>query len=1129
MQLVDGELLLSASDLIDFLECEHLTWLDLERARGRLDAEPKRPDTAELLGRKGEEHERRYVAALREQHGDGLVEIETGPGHQSLVLAAGRTRDAMRAGAAVIFQATFLCGGWRGHADFLERVERRSPLGDFGYKVVDTKLARSLKPRFVVQLCLYSELVAAIQGVAPERIHVVLGTGERKTLPLADFAAYFRRMRRHFTTELGNGLAASYPDPVAHCGLCRWSDHCDERRRADDHLSLVARITRGQAAKLNAAGVSTVSRLARLAPDDGPRNIGRGTLDRLRQQARLQVAQRDTGRPGYELLEPQADAGEGRRGFALLPRPSAGDVFFDIEGDPLYEDGLEYLWGVTYVDDGEERFRAFWGRDRAEEKRAFEDFVDFVGERRERFPDMHVYHHAPYEPTALKRLMGLHATREDEVDMLLRHNVLVDLYRVVEQALRISQESYSIKKVEAFYMEPREASVRDGEDSILKFEEWLGTRDQALLDWIEDYNREDCRSTLLLRDWLLGRRAECERRYGVEIPWRPAGEARPPDSRLEASAEVIVLHDALLVGVPDDPLERTDDQRTRWLLAQLLDYHRREDKPYWWEFFSRFEKTEEELETSDSEALAGLRVVGDPVELPAPAQSLIHTLRFPPQEHRVTEGSFADPSTARVDAAGELDPFSAVDFNVERVLDAEGLVEIRRRRDRRDEPLPRALIPSTFYDTKLQSAALRELARLVIDRGLDGRGPYRAARAILRRALPDSAAVGRGEPLQVGEANLDRTTRVSAGLRESYLFIQGPPGSGKTYTGAQLILSLLAAGHRVGVAAHSHKAIINLLHEVEQHAGERGVDFRGLQKSTDRDSRFGSRLAEPLIGTTDDPKAFPTPEGIELMAGTAWLRSCGEMRASVDYLVVDEAGQISLADALALATAARNVILLGDPLQLAQVSQGTHPAGAGCSVLEHLLGDAGTIPPERGIFLDHTRRMHPDVCDFVSHAVYQGRLSAIDECATQSVECDGTLSGTGARAILLDHDGNTRQSPEEAERIAIEIGRMTTGRYTDCDGTTRDLRQSDFMVVTPYNSQVRLCANSSTAPASPTSPSGPSTSSRARRRPSSSSRWPPPRARRSRATSNSSTPATASTWQSRARSASPCSSAAPSC
>lgn len=340
MQLSDNHLLLSASDLINFLECEHLTALDLEKAHGRLNAAPKRADSAELVSRKGDEHERRHLDALRIEHGDALVEIESGRGGLGDLLAGAQaTEDAMRAGGPVIFQATFFDDPWRGHADFLERVETPSDLGDWSYELMDTKLARSVKPYFVMQLCLYSELLTKIQGTEPEQIHVLLGTGDRKSFPLADFAAYYRRMKRHFTERLEAGLDDTYPVPVPHCGLCRWSDVCDARREADDHLSLVANLSRSQATKLEGDGIRTVEALGRTEATDKPKGIGEETFERLRQQARLQVTQRGSGEPSFELLTPHLDPDKPRRGLALLPEPSDGDIFFDIEGDPLLRGG----------------------------------------------------------------------------------------------------------------------------------------------------------------------------------------------------------------------------------------------------------------------------------------------------------------------------------------------------------------------------------------------------------------------------------------------------------------------------------------------------------------------------------------------------------------------------------------------------------------------------------------------------------------------------------------------------------------------------------------------------------------------------------------------------------------------
>src|SRR5271166_1914283 len=1053
MELVDGNLVFAATDLINFLECGHLTWLEREGARGRLVAEPKRPESADLVAAKGDEHEAAYLKELKARHGEALIEVASEAGRRGLERAVAQTAGAMAAGAPVIFQASFLNGQWRGHADFLRRIDRPSALGAWSYEAIDTKLARSVKPYFVLQLCFYSELVAGLQASAPEHMYVVLGTGEEKTLRYGDFSAYYRRLKADFASALSNAFADTYPTPVSHCAVCRWSDLCDARWKEDDDLSLVARLARAQRERLSQVGITTMATLGRATSDQKPPRMGRETFDRLRQQARLQVSQRETGVPSYELHKPQLDPDAAPRGFARLPRRSDGDLFFDIEGDPFIgDDGLEYLWGVSYREKGGEAYQAFWGKDVSEEKRAFEEFIDFVVERRERFPDMHVYHYAPYERSAMKRLMGAHGTRELEVDRLLRGNVLVDLYRVVEQALRISQPSYSLKKIEAFYMPEREVTITDGEDSILKFEEWLATADDSLLEWIERYNEEDCVSTLRLLDWLVERRAECEQRYSMQVPWLPLGGWSPPTDQEEKAEEVERLQAELLDHVADDRADRTDEQQGRWLLAQLLDYHRRERKPFWWEYFDRLERSPEELVDGDSEALGGLQATD--LALRPHARSLIHTLSFPPQEHKIAPGAFADPFSAGVNPdTGLPDPFSVTKFNVERVIDEEGLIEIRRKAEWDDRPLPRALMPCAVYSTTEHEGALRELARAVLAHGIGNEGPYRAGRDILMRALPRTAAVVHGEPLQDGPADLNRTKEIVRGLDHSYVFVQGPPGSGKTYTGAQVILDLISMGFRVGVAANSHKAINNLLAEVEKCVGD--ATFRGLKKSASVDQRFESNLATPLIGNSNKSADFTREHDLDLLAGTAWLWCREEMRESVDYLVIDEAGQVSLADALAMSTASTSLLLLGDPLQLGQVSKGSHPDGSHVSVLEHLLGDDGTVAPRRGVFLDRTRRMHPDICKFVSDAVYEGRLSAIEECQHQRIDSDGELTGTGVRAILLDHNGNTRHSDEEANRVGEEIEQLIGATYAKANGETVRIEQDDVMVVAPYNAQVR--------------------------------------------------------------------------
>jgi predicted RecB family nuclease len=987
MQLRARSFVFSPSDLNDFLECEHLTALELAVASRELDRPERDDPQGDLIRRKGEEHEAAHLAALE---ADGLRIARIGL-DADWEAAAAATEQAMRDGADVVYQAVLLePAGWRGIADFL----KRQP--DGSYEVADTKLARSAKPYFLLQLAFYSEQVGRIQGRLPDRMHVVLGTNERASYRVRDFDAYYRRVRRRFLEWIADP-PATYPYPVAHCPICVWLERCTKQWEEDDHLSLVAHMRRRWVDRLGEAGITTLEELA-AAPGELESELRPEIYARLRRQAQLQHGHRLTGEHVFDLL-PLLEG----RGLELLPRPSEGDVFFDIEGDPFYEPagGLEYLHGVVFLEDGEPSFRSFWALDRTEERAAFEQLVDFLYERLARYPDMHVYHYAHYEPTTLKRLMGEHGTREDEIDELLRREVFVDLYRVVEQALRISHPRYGLKQVETFFMRPRTEDVRAGDDSILVFEEWLESGDSGLLEAIERYNEFDCLATYRLREWLLERRADA----GVERWKEPPAPREVKEEVAEATAERERLKAALLEGV--------EEGEERWLAAHLLEYHRREARPVWWHYFRRIESTPQEL-VADAESIGELRPTG--AEPKPVARSFAYELEFPTQQHKLGPGDdVLDPETRRGERIVELD-------------EGTGRLWIKRGRGRSEEPLPRALIPGGAWETKAQRAALMRFAEEI----RDGGGRYRAPRAILRSELP--------------RARLDGSAAEAAeSLDESYLFIQGPPGSGKTWTGAQLVLHLLEKGKRVGIAAPSHKAIHNLLRELEQ----QGLATRGLKKCSagDEETRYDGG---PLIENESEIDPFLDPE-LKLLAGTAWLFSRAELDQTLDYLFVDEAGQVSLADALAMGTAAENLVLLGDPLQLAQVSQGVHPGGTGCSVLEHLLGEHATIPPERGLFLEHTRRMHPKVCAFVSEVVYDGRLESAEGLERQELE--GV--GAGIRYLPVEHEGRSQSAPEEAERIAAEVEDLRGRLYTAADGNQWRLRDEDVMVVAPYNAHVR--------------------------------------------------------------------------
>jgi len=1047
VQLIDGTLIVSATDLVGYLNCDHLATLELGRTEGRWEKPVRFDPEIELMQERGLAHEQAYLERLRAA-GRSIHEVAVGELRtpDQLRAAEAETLAAMRAGRDVIYQATFFDGRWRGHADFLLRVERPSGLGAWGYEIADTKLTRTVKANAILQMCVYADGLTRLQGIAPEFVHVVTGDGTAHPYRLADYAAYYRAAKARFEARFFGPAPepATYPEPVDHCRVCAWWPMCIDRRRADDHLSLVAGMRRTWSKTLAEHGIATLEALAGSPPGTPVGDLAVAPLDRLRHQARLQLEGRRTGRLIYELLPP--DPSQPGVGLAALPAPSPLDVFFDIEADPwVGEAGLEYLLGWAEEVDGSGVYHPLWGHDAAAEKRAFETFIDLVVERRRRDPGMHVYHYAAYEPAAVKRLMSRHGTREDEVDELLRGGVFVDLYQVVRQALRASVESYSIKQIEKFYLAEREGGVTDAGFSVVQYETWLKTGEQRLLDELAAYNRDDCLSTWLLRAWLEERRLEAEAQFGVVLG-RPAPlPGEPPEAIRQAQAETRRRVEALTAGVPAEPGERDEREQGRWLLAQLLDWHRREAKPAWWEYFRLRDLPLEEL-YAESAALAGLEHVG---VIGTSGRSVVHRYRFDPAQDfriRVGDSDWVDPATER--SAGVVVGLDEL----------EGTIDLRRAAAS-PVPHPRALIEGKPRDTQTMRDALGRLADQVIRAGIDGPGPARAVRELILRRPPRIFDLRPGTPLvRPGEDPLAAAVRLVLDLDQTVLAIQGPPGTGKTTAGARMIVELVRHGRTVGVTAQAHRTITNLLEAIDAAArqpppGTPPLAWRAIQKC---DDQLDAAHLDAVSLTSDNRTVSDgLAEGrFQVAAGTSWLFARPELEDRLDVLVVDEAGQMSLANVVAMGAAARSIILLGDPNQLPQVSQGTHPEGAGASALEHLVGQAATIAPERGILLDTTFRLHPALNDYISEIFYEGKLRPHPATGRIRIESAGGVGGVGLAWLPVEHALDQARSRDEALRVAELIARLRGRAWVDREGRERRLDLDEILVVAPYNAHV---------------------------------------------------------------------------
>ncbi|MGI8402712.1 MAG: TM0106 family RecB-like putative nuclease [Gemmatimonadaceae bacterium] len=1013
--------------MVNFLGCSHSTALDIHQL-GESWATTESDPYIELLKEKGLEHERTYLETLRAS-GRQISEIaSSGLLNERVVL----TRDAMAAGVEVIYQGALFGPPWHGYSDFLVRRDGvTSKFGNYAYEVVDTKLSLSAKPKHVVQLAIYSQLVANEQDAPPPKMHVVLGNGTRVSLPVSDFAHYCDIARGRFESFVGLAERETIAEPCGHCALCRWADQCTNEWDKAAHLSLVAGITRSHILKLRAEGITSLDQLASLSTDRKIQKLQIETLARIRAQASLQAKRRAGGEPEVEIL-PLTPA----KGFARLPQSNPGDLFFDMEGDPLFTGGLEYLFGFDHVDKGKVGFTSFWAHDRAAEKKAFQNAVDFISARLAAYPDAHVYHYAHYEEGALKRLAMLHATREAEIDDLLRESKLVDLFKVVREGIRISEPAYSLKNLEVFYSEARPEAVKNAGESIVVYERWRKLRDDQLLQEISDYNEFDCRSTRMCRDWLLQLRPiEAEWFDPSAVPLTAKAEAASEDRRV-AEEQMDILQASLLDGVAEEDLP------WRELLGDLLEFHHREAKPSWWKMFDRIEMSVEEL-IDDAECIGGL--TADPTNPPYTLKkSIVYSFRFLPQDLKMRVGE--SPLRAVTgESAGEI-----VALNEDAGTIA---LKLGPSKSRFEEPL--SLVPDGPLNDKPLRSSVYRYSTAVAEGKQDA---YAAVTGVLRKTLPRLKGLAAGGPIiPPGKDLLNGSVDAICAMRETHMLIQGPPGSGKTYTSSHAIVELLDRKKRVAVSSNSHKAINNLLLEVETIAAKRGVKFKGAKKSSNEDQFLKSG---GCIIDTCDAKVATDPE-MMLVAGTAWLFAKEELDQQFHYMFVDEAGQVSLANVIVLGLAAHNLVLVGDQMQLSQPMQGAHPGGSGMSALDHLLGEQATVPPEAGIFLAKTWRLHPDICRFISSAVYDGRLEPADGNENQVLVLTpgldpAMIAPSGIRFVDVAHSGCAQRSDEEATAIQATYQSLLAQKWKDSKGVVRDMRVDDILVLAPFNMQVNL-------------------------------------------------------------------------
>lgn len=1038
MYIESDQIIYSPSDLTLYMDSPFASWME-HRALTNPELLPPADEADELmtlLQNKGVLHEKEVLNSFIECRLH-VVQITRSPN------ALEDTLTAMQSGADIIYQAGLSVLPFKGYADFLVKVEGESCLGNFYYEVWDTKLAKTVKPYFIVQLSCYADMLETLQGRRPDHVVVVLGNKDQIRLSTNDYFYYYKNLKHRFLQTHQAFSAQNRPNPADSSSWGRWSDYAEELLKQADHLCQIATITKSHIKKLNKAGIDTM--LALVETDcDRIKGMNTDVFSRLKAQAKIQKESSGKDIPLYQILphDPQK-----KMGLSLLPPSSPLDIYFDIEGFPLEEGGLEYLWGVAYFDEnGARQYKDFWAHEEVQEKTSFKAFIEWAYARWLQDPTMHIYHYANYEIAACRKLMGRYGICEHEVDQLLRNEVFVDLYKVVKGSLILGEPRYSIKNVEHLYRGKRATEVGSGGDSVVVYERWRENPDgeswetSKILNAIREYNIDDCNSTQELVDWLRLRQRE------QRIPYLGKTELVDNPQKDEVVVRIQLQNRLLQKSAQQFEAGLVEHAKVTSLLAWSLEFHRREKKPMYWRLFDRMGLSEEEL-VDDIDCLAHcVRTDKSPYKLKPRDHHYVYEYAFDSnQEFKGASEKYFVLDKERADGNN-----LSVTFIKENSRLGEGYIALKTGESLDD-------IITLIPDENIRVEPIPEAIAKQVDAFDQGHLTGSAIFDFLMRSTPRIIGHKSGEPIAPSHDPKLRLIEIIHAIRHldnSYLTIQGPPGSGKTYTAKHVIAELLKLGKKIGISSNSHKAINHLLIHTAKYCKNEGIKaYFACTKNTDE------ALVQLGIDVHKNDAIVNHLQPSCVIGTTAWGFARSDLENEFDYLFIDEAGQVSVANLIAMSRSTKNIILMGDQMQLGQPSQGSHPEDSGLSLLDYLLHATPTIPDSMGIFLGTTYRMHSAVNRFISDAIYEGKLESAPDNDRQCIQVPDGYQGilnkeAGIITVPVFHEGNTQASDEEVDQIVL-LAKQLIGRvFTAKDGAKRSISWGDILFVAPYNHQV---------------------------------------------------------------------------
>ena len=1032
MKIKNNKFFVSPSDLNNFVACKYTVLNEIKYHNKEIRKSPDRAND-KLWKEMGVEHEKRHYKILKEKYKKSIT-IKSDLNEKDRF---DETVRAIQKGYDLIYHAYLIDDNLRGEADFLIKCDTKSDLGDYSYEVYDTKITRNLKPRHITQITAYSDMLGKIQKVLPEKMYLIDGSDEYHSFKTIEYIDLFNHSKKEFIKFLSNiSKEKIYPEKCSYCNLCDWKDECDKTWENDNYINLVAGSNKSQVEKLKKNKIRTVEQLSKTKLTAMDLKINAESFKKIQLQAQLQEEKRNTGEDKIVILD--SDFG---KGFYKLPKPDDGDVFFDIEGYPRMDRPFEYLHGLYYKDKGKLKFKDLWAKNynKESEKNIFIELINFLEKRFVEYPNAHIYHYASYEKRAIRELATSYSSEFPKGDIvnddLLRKEKYVDLFSIVSQSIRTSEKDLSLKSIEKFYNFKRKADIVKADDSVIKYDNWIATKNEKYKQDIINYNEEDCISTYLLREFLVKNKPENIDWFVKQEEITKEGE-EPNKYRRKASNKL--SREEVEVDL-NNRLEKKKNKTNKKFVENLknfIGFHWKSNKPEFWEVFDRAEKTHLELE-DDTECIANSVLIDDKPKVTE--DGFIYSYRFNDQNYKQKEGKSAFDAH-QIKGLGTI-------HSIEENFPDKNIVKILVSKRRKNIEMPSLLTLGNTMPPQVHQHD-QALNKFLEDYILNNGENYKSIMDMLERKDPDIKNIKSGSILI--EENKDLITQsieIVKNLNNSYLTIQGPPGTGKTYTSAKIIIELMKAGKKVGVTSNSHEAIKTLLIAIEQQAVNQNYEFSGMRKSKSSDKHEWKFIRNVTTGKPLNMDSY------SLFAGTSWFFVDPRMNKTLDYLFIDEAGQVALGTTIASATSADNLVLIGDQMQLSQPMRAKHEGYARMSSLDFILEDDDTISTDKGVFLNVTRRLNKKICNYISTSFYDSRLTSDPITETRSVNLKlDPIKDEGLFYVPIDHNGCSQRSDEEADLVEKVFNKIVNKEYKS-ENITGKISAKDIMVVAPYNAQ----------------------------------------------------------------------------